>query len=75
MGFLPIQLTTKHSAEFSVLCSMFSLVIYLISLYVSIPTPHFPLGTHTFVLYVCVSISALQRGLTLLFELCSETAI
>lgn len=46
MGFLPIQLTTKHSAEFSVLCSMFSLVIYLISLYVSIPTPHFPLGTH-----------------------------
>ena len=56
MGFLPIQLTTKHSAEFSVLCSMFSLVIYLISLYVSIPTPHFPLGTHTFVLYAYVSI-------------------
>ena len=27
------------------------------------PTPSFPLGIHTFVLYICVSISALQMNL------------
>ena len=27
------------------------------------PTPSFPLGIHTFVLYICVSVSALQMNL------------
>ena len=53
----------------------FLLVIYFIhiSVYMSIPTSQFipppppppplsPLGVHTFVLYICVSISALQTG-------------
>ena len=57
------------------LYSRFLLVIYFIpiSVYMSIPIPQFitppppapllsPLGVHTFVLYICVSISALQTG-------------
>ena len=54
-----------QSIEFPVLHSRFSLVIYFIhsTVYMSIPssqsiTPSpFPLGTHTFVFYVCVSIT------------------
>ena len=52
-----------------VLYSRFSLVIYFMQsrVYVSIPISQFipapisPLGVHTFVLYVCVSISTLQK--------------
>ena len=56
------------------LYSRFLLVIHFIhiSVYMSIPIsefitppnppPHSPLGVHTFVLYICVSISALQTG-------------
>ena len=63
------------------LYSRFLLVIYFIhtSVYMSIPTSQFippppppapplsPLGVHTFVLYICVSISALQTGSSLPF--------
>ena len=51
------------------LYNRFSIVTYIIhsitSVYMSIPVsqfipPDFPLGIHTFVLYACVSISALQ---------------
>ena len=53
------------------LYSRFLLVIYFIhiSVYMSIPISQFfpppppsPLGVHIFVLYICVSISALQTG-------------
>ena len=60
---------------FIFLYSRFLLVIYFIhiSVYTSIPIsqsitlppqplPLSPLGVHTFVLYICVSISALQTG-------------
>ena len=61
---------------FLFLYSRFLLVIHFIhiSVYMSIPTSQFitqpppthphlsPLGVHTFVLYICVSISALQTG-------------
>ena len=61
---------------FIFLYSRFLLVIYFIhiSVYMSIPISQFippppppplplsPLGVHTFVLYICVSISALQTG-------------
>ena len=61
-----------------VLCSRFSLGICFIhsSVYMSIPIsqfilslfPHFPcLNVHTFVLYVCVSVSALQISSSLPF--------
>ena len=63
-------LTTEHWAEFTVLYCRLSLVIYFIhnTVYTSspisqfIPPPLSRLDTHTFVLYVCVSISALQIG-------------
>ena len=56
------------------LYSRFLLVLYFIhiSVYMSVPISQFipppppaplsPLGVHTFVLYICVSISALQTG-------------
>ena len=55
---------SPQSTEFPVLYSRFSLVIHFIhsSVYMSIPISQFipphlcPLGVHTFVLYVCVSI-------------------
>ena len=55
---------------FIFLYSSFLLVIHFIhiSVYMSIPISQFippplsPLGVHTFVLYICVSISALQTG-------------
>ena len=73
LDFLPICifLPTEHWAELPVLYSRSSLVIYFIhsSVYMSIPISQFipppplsPLGVHTFVLYVCVSFSALQIG-------------
>ena len=61
------------------LYSRFLLVIYFIhiSVYMSIPVSQFipplaptllsPLGVHTFVLYICVSISALQTGSSIPF--------
>ena len=59
-----------EQSSFLVLYRRFSLVIYfihtIISLYTSIPTSQFtplhlfPLGIRTSVLYVCVSLSALQ---------------
>ena len=66
--------TTFFKKNFYFLYSRFLLVIYFIhiSVYMSIPISQFippppplplsPLGVHTFVLYICVSISALQRG-------------
>ena len=61
--------------NFIFLYSRFLLLIYFIhiSVYMSIPIsqfipppnsppPAFPLGVHTFVLYICVSISALQAS-------------
>ena len=69
-GFSPIQVTTPRAGELPVLCSRFSPVILFThginSVCLSIPISQFihhhplPLGIHTFVLYVCVSISALQ---------------
>ena len=66
--------------NFIFLYSRFLLVIHFIhiSVYMSIqspnsshhlphPPPLSPLGVHTFVLYLCVSISALQTGSSLLF--------
>ena len=57
---------------FVLLYSRFLLVVYFIhiSVYMSIPISQFippalllsPLGVHTFVLYICVSISALQTS-------------
>ena len=57
---------------FTFLYSRFLLVIYFIhiSVYMSIPISQFippppplsPLGVHMFVLYICLSISALQTG-------------
>ena len=67
----PIQIPTEHYAEFLVLCSSFSLVICFTnsvnSLCMSIPICQliplpFPFGVHMFVIYICVSISALQIG-------------
>ena len=70
---------------FTFLYSRFLLIIHFIhiSVYMSIPisqfipppTPpprHFPpVGVHTFVLYICVSVSALQTGeLNFLFYIC-----
>ena len=61
---------------FIFLYSRFLLVICFIhiSVYMSIPISQFipppplsPLGVHTFVLYVCVSISALQTDSSVLF--------
>ena len=67
LDFLPIEVTKEHWVEFPVLYSQFSLVIYFIhsSVYMSIPISQFiplphSLVIHMFVLYVCVSISALQ---------------
>ena len=61
--------TTEHWVEFLVICSRFSLVTCFIhsGVYMSIlisqfiPLP-FPLGIHTFALYLYVSISSLQLG-------------
>ena len=63
---------SPESIEFPVLYSWFSLVIYFIhslnNVYMSVSTSRFlppglfPLGVCTFVLYVCVSISALHIG-------------
>ena len=57
-----------HYRVLSSLCCWFSLVIYFthsrvhtsIPISQSIPPPHSPFCIHTFVLYVCVSVSALQ---------------
>ena len=65
-----VSTVQRSEIEFPVLYSRFSLVIYFIhiSIYLLIPIFHFippllsPLGVHTFVLYICVSISALQTG-------------
>ena len=57
---------TEYRAEFPVLCSRFTVVIYFMgSIYVSPnlpvpPTPPSTLGVHMFVLYVCVCVSALH---------------
>ena len=64
-----------HEVEVPVLYSMFPSVVYFIlginSVYVSIqslssshPIP-FPLGSHSFAVYICVSISALQIRLSI----------
>ena len=67
----PIQIPTERYAEFLALCSSFSLVICFInsvnSLCMSIPICQliplpFPFGVHRLVIYICVSISALQIG-------------
>ena len=67
LDFLPIQVTIERRVEFPVLYTRFSLLIYFIpnNVYMLIPTSKFIpafslLGIHTFVLYVYVSISALQ---------------
>ena len=68
LDFIPLQVTAGHRLEFPALSSGFSLAIYfihsIVSIHVSIPTsqrpPPFPLGVHPFVLYRCVSASALQ---------------
>ena len=68
-----VSTVQRSEAAFPVLYSRFSLVIYFIhishiSVYMSIPISQFippplsPLGVHMFVLYICVSISALQTG-------------
>ena len=67
LDFLPIQVTTEHRVEFPVLYNRFSLVLYFkhSRVYMSTPISKFipppcPPCVHTFVLYICVSISALQ---------------
>ena len=67
---LLVSTVQRSELEFPVLYSMFSLGICFIhiSIYMSIPISQFIplplslLGVHMFVLYVCVSISALQTG-------------
>ena len=68
--FLPIEVTTVHWLELPVLYSTFSLVICIIqsSVNMSSPISQFilfplpPFGVHTFIIYICVYISALQIG-------------
>ena len=71
LDFLPIQFTMECWGELPVLYIRFLLAIYFIysSAYMSIPIsqlipPPYPLGIHMFILYVCVSISALQISLS-----------
>ena len=68
LGFLPIQVTTGQYSRFS----LFILYIESIGTCVTLnlpapPTLPFPLGIHTFVLSVCVSISALQTRASVTF--------
>ena len=65
---------TEPWAAFPVTYRRFSLVICFIHMCIyvnpSLPIhsiPSFPLGVHMFVLYICVSISALQVGLSVHF--------
>ena len=68
--FIPVQATTEHQVESSVLHSRFSLAIYFIHSDVRMSTPVSQFipphtshhGVHSFILYVSVSISALQIG-------------
>ena len=68
-----VSTVQRSEVEFPVLYSRFLLVIYFIhiSVYMSTQSPNSshpprrplsPLGVHMFVLYICVSISALQTG-------------
>ena len=67
---LPVQVTTGPWVGSRALYSMFSLIVYFVlsvsTAHMSIPTYQFillssySLGVHTFVLYICVCISALQ---------------
>ena len=77
LDFLPIQVTTEHWVS-SLLYRGFSLVVYFIrsinSVYVSTPvsqfiplSPFFPLGICMFILYICVSTSALQKSSSVAF--------
>ena len=69
LDFLPIWVTTEYRVEFPVLHTWFLLAIYFlhkvnrISMYQpqspNSSQPPFSLCIHTFVLYVCVSTSAL----------------
>ena len=71
LNFLPIQVTTEHGVGFPKLSSRFLLVICFVhsvnSVCMSIlvpvyptPRPVCPLSIHTFVFYVCSSVSLLQ---------------
>ena len=64
LDFLPIQVTIELEVEFPVLYSMLLFINSVSSISMSIPVSqnsHLPfcLGIHTFVLYICVSVSAL----------------
>ena len=74
LDFLPPE--SPQCIEFPVLRSTFSLAVWFMhsmsAVYMSVPVseflppPPFPIGVHTFVLYHCVSISALHILLLLL---------
>ena len=78
LDFFPIQDTRSHPVKFLVLYRRFSLVISFINsiVYMSVPISQFippspfPLGIHSFVLYDCVSVTALQvRSSTPFFQI------
>ena len=66
----PLQVVTKHRADFPVLCSCFPLVIYFTfgSVYMSMPLSHFipayPSAHHVLkcIFYVCIFIPVLPLG-------------